>query len=130
MIPQATLYCLTCGEKLCILTHEDPKRLAYGIPLALLTAHAEKAHLGCRFGFELDVSPVLSSPKKLRIACLVPACRERFRAGKPPGPFELETECPIELIPALAIVYHAAHEGHALRIEWDGSVWQSPGWAP
>ena len=39
---------------------------------------------------------------------------------------KLETAVPPELVGAMTLLLHTAHEGHPMRVTYDGRSWQSP----
>ena len=85
---------------------------------AVLGLHATKPHSEHVVTFTLDDWP--APTVSLEVECLASGCADRGNVVL------LETRCALELVPAIALVFHTSHEGHPLRLRVDGDEWTSP----
>ena len=116
---RATVFCTnkTCDRtgEISTVRADNSRDLEQSLAGALVGCHAIHPSCALTAHFEEDAAPV--RPRRdLVITCLA-------------GPCELRTvthHVPIELVGAMTLLFHTAHEGHPLRLEYDGEAWESP----
>lgn len=77
--------------------------------MRLTLTHAVQPH--CHHA--ITVWPMAEAGDQLLVTC--DKCKKTLRSDVTP-----------ELVPAAVLVFHSAHEGHPLRVEYRGQVWRSP----
>lgn len=115
---KATIFCEDCqGNELAVTrTIEAPLKELGPILSALLVAwHATPPHCPHKMAISFEV-PL--EGRELTVRCLKPGCEN--------APIETTTRVPIELVSAIVIAHHAAHEAHPLEFSYDGRTWRSP----
>ena len=84
----------------------------------IIACHATMPHcpheLLARFDGQLDAHEL---EHELVIRCLHPGCSDAETT---------RTHCPRELVAALTILHHTAHEGHPLELRYGNRTWRSP----
>lgn len=63
---------------------------------------------------KLSAQEAIGGPHTLLLRCLAPSCRSR--------PTEVVVQTSEAMAAVHALCFHSYHEGHTLRIEWDGVV--------
>lgn len=94
----------------CAVEAETPAEspaAAFLLPFALHTGEHPSPH-------PLAAPGAAGGPHTLLLRCLAPACQSR--------PSEVVVQTSEWLAPVHALMFHSYHEGHTLRIEWDGVV--------
>ena len=114
---RATVTCCDSGKL--SVEAETQTELAFAIAAAVLRLHATKPH--CEHEIRFESGPLPADDGDLELRCLVSGCDERKNAAS-----SLKTRCPIALVPAIALCFHSAHEGHAFSIRWNGREWATP----
>lgn len=108
---KATVECVDCAAVLAELSTLEQTEAGL-IESLVAASHATRPH--CSHKLRLRLSEVTGIERELSIQCLT--CK---------GPPWITT-VPIELVGALTLVFHTAHEGHPLQLTYDGRSWSSP----
>ena len=112
----ASVECIDCQKALGALPSLSRHELCGVIESLLVASHAAQPH--CNHALRAVVEGASGVERELTIRC-----KHRHCAATVP-PFVVM--CPIELVGALTIVFHASHEGHPLELTYDGRTWSSP----
>lgn len=118
---QLTLYCNTCEKQLGEPVQCTPQEAGTRMYLAVLSAHVMSPHAqshrlcvfvdgGAEPFPEAVPSTAAGGKHTLRIVCLQPRCHKQGA--------ELVSECTEALVPAAAVCFHAAHEGHPFALHY------------
>lgn len=122
MTLRATVRCSRCDDAAIVLTAHSLDELAALTSSAILCVHATKAHVTHVVSAEPEIGSL--PPEKdwptILLRCLVPGCAEKGQVT------ELEVRAPLVLAPAIALLFHSAHEGHAFRLSVGGYSWETP----
>lgn len=113
---RATVFCFDCEAELTTVEAGSARELGVLLASTVLCAHSTTAHRKHQVTVEQE-GEAPSAPgtvRSLKIECL---------AG---DEAVWETACPLELVPALALVFHTGHEGHRMRLTYDGRAWSTP----
>lgn len=116
----AVLECAPCEKVVGALVAPDLGTLGALSAGWALCAHATPPHCGHQqaAAFKIQAAELLGS-RDIEFHCLHQACVEKNAPA-------WRTRCPIELAPALAILFHTGHEGHRFRFTYDGVTFESP----
>lgn len=99
-------------------TFASYKECVLGLQGLLISSHAKSTHVTHQLAFKIEGEEASSEPKTLEIQCASVACRADTKSWS--------GKVPIELVGAMTIMFHTGHEGHPLRIIWDGEAWETP----
>jgi len=114
------VYCLDCDKEINELEDYDFMSLAQKGASMIIGCHASKEHCSHSLKFTIHGPKMQDKNKKrLKIECLHNNCirkKDKF----------IETDVPIELVSAITIAFHSSHEGHRLKLTYDGETWESP----
>jgi hypothetical protein len=112
----AQIACLKCQAVLGEVSSDRVEDLAALTASLAVACHAAQPHTNHALSLTTPTREH-AIERELSIRCLAPGCKE-----SPP----LVTTCPIELVAAITIVFHAAHEGHSLELRYGDRMWSSP----
>lgn len=112
----ATIECIECREALAALPSLSRSELCGVIESLVAACHAARPH--CSHALRLAIDNTQGVERELTIRCKAKNC------ARAPA---LVTTCPVELVGALTLVFHTAHEGHPIELTYDGRTWSSPG---
>ena len=119
---KAIVRCTVCANKRLaeVETQTIEAMLLFKLPSLLIACHAATPHCPHELSFEFEGVPIKlkSEEKALTLKCLFPSCAKANTI--------METSCPKEMVTALTICFHSAHEGHPMEIVYDGRAWRSP----
>ena len=113
---KAVIRCVGCELDLMTLERASFHELAYSLQGLIIASHATDPHRACELEFRIDAFG--GAGDELRVECLHPRCQ---MIETP-----MVTSCPAELVGAIVIIFHTAHEGHRLRMSYGGQTWESP----
>ena len=105
------------GQRLAKITAPNWRELCFKMESLIVAAHAAAPKSTLKF--HIDGHQALVNSKTLHIECLNDSC---VKASAP----QLDENVPLELVGAMTLVFHTAHEGHRLSVVYDGVKWQSP----
>lgn len=108
----AKLVC-ECGRAEMVVEADTLADLGPMLTSAVVAFHAGPPHCPHTIAIEMEE---MAGDKEFYIRCL--RCE---------GVREMKTMAPKEMIGALTLLFHTAHEGHGIEIVYDGKKWRSPG---
>jgi len=112
----AKVRCAVCGYALATKQYPSLREMLYGSQGLVVSCHATEPH--CQHQLELSFDPPQALVGgELIIECLHSGCRSK-------DPWR--TKAPLELVGALTLLFHTAHEGHSLKLSYAGQTWQTP----
>jgi hypothetical protein len=117
--------CVKCGVVLAATKTATYREMCLAFQPMLVCCHATPPHCPHQMEFSLRGAPrmpELEHADELAIRCLSPDC---LKAG-----LSLQTRAPLELVGALALVFHTSHEGHPIEMRYRDQTWTSPTKAP
>lgn len=111
---KAKLVC-ECGRAEMVVEAPTLKDLGPALSSAVVAFHAGPPHCPHTIQVEMEDNGSGEDYKDFYIRCL--RCE---------GIRELRTRAPKEMLGALTLLFHTAHEGHGIEIIYDGNMWRSP----
>lgn len=112
---RASVSCTECKQLLGDVDALSRSELCGLVASLVVACHAAQPH--CNHVLKASLPEVCGVEHELAIRCLNEACEMM--------PW-LVTECPIELVGALTLVFHTAHEGHPIELRYGDRSWSSP----
>ena len=109
------------GKELMRTVADSYREMCFAVEAMLIAAHAGGGHCQHNLSLKIEGEPAGVEKRTLSIECLHVQCNKRRAHGA------TLVDVPIELVGANVIIFHAAHEGHKLKITYGDRVWESPG---
>lgn len=111
---KAVITC-SCGKATKEVEADTLANLGEAIMSQVVAMHATSPHEV--HGMSVDVDHGGKVERELVLKCIRDRCdRER----------EMRVMVPWELVGAMTLLFHTAHEGHRLEMSYDGRTWTSP----
>ena len=111
----ASVECIECRRALGELTALSRSELCGVVASLVVAAHAAQPH--CSHPLRVVLDDVKAIEHELTIRCLSRHC-----TNQPP----YVVTCPIEIVAAIAVIFHTSHEGHPFELTYNGRTWTSP----
>lgn len=118
-MPSAKIVCTECDDLVLAETSAKSwKELCFSMQPMFFACHSAQPHLQHELAFFFDGKRPKHEGKLMVIQCLYKSCRKARKT--------MSTTVPIELTGLIAMIFHAAHEGHPVKVMWGDREWVSP----